>query len=69
MRAIPRALDNIVATANTIVMAKRSADANVVIIANVIASNTRASANVAMNANANKMASNIRKCMSMYRQL
>lgn len=48
------------ATAETIIMAKRRADANIAITANVIASNIRVSANIAMTVNANKTASNIR---------
>ena len=69
MRAIPRAQANITATANAIVMAKRKADTNIATIANIMASDTKAGTNVAVNVNANKMASNIKKCVLMYRQL
>ena len=44
----------------------RRADVNVVTIANVMASDAKTGANIAVNANANKTASNIKKCMPMY---
>lgn len=51
---------NIAAIADAIRMAKKKADANVATITNVIVSNAKASAKIAVNANASKMASNIK---------
>ena len=68
MRAIPEARANIAAIADAIITAKRRADANVATTANVMANNARAGANVTLKANANKTASNTRKCVPTYQQ-
>lgn len=59
---------NIVAIADTIMMAKRKGDVNIATTANITASNAKEGANIAMIANANKKASNIKKRMRNYQQ-
>lgn len=59
-----KALTNKVATADKCNV--RRVDANVATTANVMTSDIRAGANVAVNANANKTASNIKKRVPMY---
>ena len=68
MRAILGACTNIAATADVIITAKKKIDANVATTANVMASDTRAGTNIAVNANANKTAINTRKRVPMDRR-
>lgn len=57
---------NIAATADAIIIAKRKADANVAITANVIASNAKKDANITVIANVNKTARNIKEYIPSY---
>lgn len=52
---------NIAKITDAIMMIKKKANTNIAIITNVIASNARASANIAVTINANKTANNTRK--------